>query len=71
MTHTYCTSTHSEETQVRDEILLERITAELVGIKRLLVSALMRNGVSQQTVAKALGVNQSFGQPDVSARKQG
>jgi len=37
----------------------EQIVSELATIKRLLIFALMRNGASQEDVAKALGVDQS------------
>jgi predicted transcriptional regulator len=37
----------------------DRLLKELVDIKRLLVAGLMKTGMSQREVAKALGVNQS------------
>jgi predicted transcriptional regulator len=37
----------------------EALLAEIESIKRLLLYWLMKNGMSQEDVAKALGVNQS------------
>jgi len=44
---------------VSSEEVLERIATDIEMVKRLLVAALMRDGMSQETVARALGVNQS------------
>jgi len=40
--------------------MADPIVAELVEIKKLLVYALLENGVSQEGVAKALGKDQSY-----------
>jgi predicted transcriptional regulator len=37
----------------------EQILAELVAIKRLLISAMMNSGAKQDDVAKALGIDRS------------
>lgn len=37
----------------------EAILAELVAIKRLLISEMMRKGATQDDVAKALGIDRS------------
>jgi len=39
--------------------MADPIVDELVAIKKLLIKALMQNGMSQDTVADALGTNQS------------
>jgi len=52
---------------------ITRLTEELIAIKRRLVYALLENGVSQEAVAAALGMNQSsvsrmFGKGGVTKR---
>jgi len=39
--------------------MADPIVDELVAIKKLLIKALMHNGISQEAVADALGTNQS------------
>ena len=38
---------------------LERVADELTAIKRLIIYALQKDGISQEALAKALGINQS------------
>jgi predicted transcriptional regulator len=38
---------------------LERVVDELTAIKRLIIYALQKDGISQDALAKALGINQS------------
>ena len=56
------------------EISLHDLLDELVALKRLVAFKFLRDGLSQEDVAKALGVNQSsvsrmFGATDKKKRK--